>query len=221
MKIDMHIHTHFSDGAMSPRDVVKTAKKAGMDGVAICDHNTNRGYKAIKSYLGKKKDLLVIPGTEVSTTKGHILGIGIKEPVPKKILPADAVDHIKDQGAIVIIPHPQKSPSGIPYKVVEPLEFDAVETINGRSPESYNRKADQFATRLKKAKVGGSDAHSKGQLGRAFTVFKINTSDPEDIYEEILKKRSRAKGHGFSLGGYLSDNANIFLRFASRGFKRV
>lgn len=84
MKIDLHIHTTYSDGVYSPEKVVDAAIEAGLDAIAITDHDNVLSYPVAKDYLDKiqpensQKPLIVIPGIEINTIyKGyevHILG---------------------------------------------------------------------------------------------------------------------------------------------------
>ena len=59
-KIDLHIHTWFSDGASSPTDIVKRAKEAGYDKIAITDHD---GVDGLEEALeaGEQEGIHVIP----------------------------------------------------------------------------------------------------------------------------------------------------------------
>ena len=65
-KIDLHIHTWFSDGASSPTDIVKRAKEAGYDKIAITDHD---GVDGLEEALeaGDQEGIHVIPGIELAT----------------------------------------------------------------------------------------------------------------------------------------------------------
>ena len=77
MKLDLHIHSKYSpDGRMEIEDIIKTAKARGLDGVAVTDHNSVKGGLSALEFC-KGSDFLVIPGIEVSTTKGHVLGLGV------------------------------------------------------------------------------------------------------------------------------------------------
>ncbi|MBF0123215.1 MAG: PHP domain-containing protein [Candidatus Omnitrophica bacterium] len=74
---DLHIHTHFSDGTMSPEEVVAAAKEAGLAAIGIADHDTIDGIapaKAAADLVG----LEVVPGVELSSEYHgkdiHILG---------------------------------------------------------------------------------------------------------------------------------------------------
>ena len=79
MKIDLHIHTTYSDGTFSPRQVVDTALECNLDVIALTDHDNILSHKIAMDYI-KEKDykLEIIPGVEINTIyKGyevHILG---------------------------------------------------------------------------------------------------------------------------------------------------
>lgn len=81
MKIDFHIHTYYSDGTMSPEEVVTEAKKQGLDAIAITDHNQLGSWEELKS-LGETYALQVIRGVEINCKhKGkeyHLLGYGFE-----------------------------------------------------------------------------------------------------------------------------------------------
>ncbi len=77
MKGDFHIHTKYSDGKYTPREVIDFAKKNSLDVIAITDHDTVAGVEeAVR--LGEESNIKVIPGIELSTTHEgesiHVLG---------------------------------------------------------------------------------------------------------------------------------------------------
>lgn len=83
MKSDLHIHTNYSDGVFSPEKIVDVAIEAGIDLIALTDHDNILSYDLAQKHLKKlesenKKTIQVIPGIEVNTLyKGleiHILG---------------------------------------------------------------------------------------------------------------------------------------------------
>jgi len=75
--IDLHVHTHYSDGMLSPEEVVIAAKKADLKAVGIVDHDTVNGLDEAEQ-AGEKHGLEIVPGAELSSQyKGldiHILG---------------------------------------------------------------------------------------------------------------------------------------------------
>lgn len=222
MKIDLHVHTTYSDGLLSPKEVMKTAKKAGMAGIAICDHNEVKGHRVLLSSLKKSKDFVVIPGIEVSSSQGHILGLGIDTKIRRDLEPQVVIERINDLGGVAVIAHPGKKPSGIPFDTVRGLKgYDALEVYNGRAMKCHNIKAEKLADKKKKAMTGGSDGHTRNQIGRAYTIFKTNSFIVEDLLEDIRKRRTSATGRDIGFGEFLGDNLRILRRYAGRGFKKI
>lgn len=76
MKVDLHIHTTFSDGAFSPEQVVDTAIDVGLDVIALTDHDNVLSHE--KAFAHANGRIEIIPGVEINTLyKGyeiHILG---------------------------------------------------------------------------------------------------------------------------------------------------
>ncbi len=79
MKGDYHIHTNYSDGVFSPEKIVDLALDAGLQAIALTDHDNVLSYNVAKEYLKTKEvDLKLIQGIEVNTLykdyEVHILG---------------------------------------------------------------------------------------------------------------------------------------------------
>lgn len=79
MKIDLHIHTTYSDGTFSPEMIVDTALECELDVIALTDHDNVLSHKIAADYVEKKGlEIEIIPGVEINTIyKGyevHILG---------------------------------------------------------------------------------------------------------------------------------------------------
>ncbi len=81
MKFDLHVHSEYSkDSESSHEDILETALRRGLDGFAICDHDTvEGGLVCAKKAMELGLEITVIPGIEVSSSKGHILVLGVRE----------------------------------------------------------------------------------------------------------------------------------------------
>ena len=84
MKIDLHLHTTFSDGKLSPEELVRNAYENHYSYISITDHDTFAGYLEAKKFLIEKNyNLELIPGVEISTIfenqEVHILAYYFKE----------------------------------------------------------------------------------------------------------------------------------------------
>lgn len=78
-KIDLHIHTNYSDGQLNVFDILEIAKKEGIQALAITDHDTIINLKGVKE-IAKLFDIDMIEGIEISVGQPyniHMLGYGI------------------------------------------------------------------------------------------------------------------------------------------------
>ena len=128
MKADMHIHTEMSDGSTKVEDLVDIALAAGLGCIAVTDHNTVAAYDMLKD----DGRIIVVPGIEVTSAEGHILGYGITEDIPRGMSVLDTVRAIQEKGGLAFAPHPYRMWSGIGEKNIIP-EFDGLEALNRRS----------------------------------------------------------------------------------------
>lgn len=74
--IDLHTHTYYSDGILTPTDNIKIARINGIDILAITDHDKTDGYEESR-IAGERYQVQIVPGTEISTDNYHILGLGV------------------------------------------------------------------------------------------------------------------------------------------------
>ena len=168
LRIDLHVHTRYSyDSLIRPKELVFYSKKRRLDGVAITDHDTIEGV----SEIAKETDIVIIPGIEVTSSEGHILGLNVHENIPKKLNSDETVDKIHAAGGIAIACHPAAFLKISLGKNMN-SKFDAVEVINSSAfPFEYSvRHSQQIASRLGISQVAGSDAHYAPEIGYAYTV---------------------------------------------------
>ena len=190
-KFDLHIHTYYSKcGVDSPKTMVKMAISKKLDGIAITDHNTTVGaLQAMKN----NQELTVIPGIEVSTRDGEILGLGITQRLPEGKSAQETIDLIRDRGGIAVIPHPYDLlRSSIGFRI-RMLKFDAIEVYNSNLVLPFaNRLAKKAAEKEGYSTIAGSDAHIATAVGNAYTI--IDETDIEDILEAIRKNQTKVYG---------------------------
>ena len=79
MKIDLHVHSHYSDGSFSIQEIMERAKIENITHLSIVDHDTT-GHIATAMKAGEQAGIVMIPGIEISAydfsrkRKVHILG---------------------------------------------------------------------------------------------------------------------------------------------------
>jgi hypothetical protein len=99
----VHVHTTLSDGGGTPQEVIGAARAAGLSFVVLTDHD-NLDAKPLEGY---HDGVLVIVGTEVSTTAGHLLGLGIPDPDFRFSGDAlDSIEDVRDLGGVSFAAHP-------------------------------------------------------------------------------------------------------------------
>ena len=188
MKFDPHIHSVYSgDSRSEVIDILIQAEKKGLDAIAISDHNEIKGSRLARSYGGS---IIVVPSIEISSDKGHILGLGVDEIIPKGLSAVETVDRIHDAGGLAIVPHPfSYYRHGLFCKVDKNLGVDGVETKNARYIFGYsNKQAETLAYNKRLATLGASDSHFLKSVGDAFT--EVNTKG-DDSVDGILKAIKR------------------------------
>lgn len=191
LKYDLHSHTIYSrDGAIRPSDSIRIAKKRGLDGIAITDHDTIRGGLAAQKL--KPKGLEVICGAEFKTDRGDVIGLFLNEEI-SAFDHMEVIEAIHKQGGIAIVPHPFDSLRGSAFWLADrdAGKMDAVETINARCVlRRSNAMADAYASHHGVCKVGGSDAHFRAEIGNAGTLVPEGMS----VIDAILKNRTMTFG---------------------------
>ena len=192
VKADLHVHTVCSpDSLITPKELVFYAKKCGLNAVAVTDHNRVEG--ALK--IARETDFLIIPGTEVSSLHGHIIGLNVKEVVPRGLSVDETVDRIHGQGGIAIACHPFALFKGSVGKHVN-AKFDAIEVINA-SAFPFNRsikKAQHLADTLDLSRVAGTDAHYGPQIGSAYAIIDAE-ANVEAVVKAIEQGKCRPSGN--------------------------
>ena len=193
--VDLHFHSHHSDGLNSVAKIAARARKLGI-GIAITDHNEIRGALEMDCH----KDILSIPGIELTAAEGsHLLvyfydaetleryyatevfpfmGHGVMSSL--NLTMNEIIKRSRRYECLIIFAHPYSAL----YTGICNLQFskkelnrlfkmvDGVEVINANNLNKWNLKCAVLGFNLGKSMVGGSDGHSLGHMGRAVTYAR-------------------------------------------------
>ena len=219
LKIDLHVHSSYSmDGKISIKEIIKYAKKQKLNGLAITDHNTIKGGLIGLKEVANSNDFIVIPGIEISTNSGHLIGLNLREDIPKHLSPIETKEKIVSLGGICIIPHPYRIFSGIRTKNIKAIDsFDCIEVFNSRCTKTQNKKALMLADKINKCKIGGSDAHLSYEIGRSYTVFETNSYNIDDLIQEIKSKKTNGYGVSACNTAIFANKIRAFMLILKRG----
>ncbi len=172
---DLHSHSHYSrDSILSPRRFIDTCLRKGISCIAVTDHNEINGAFVIERLAkAQAAPLKVIVGEEIKTSEGEIIGLFLKELVPRGLTPEDTIRAIREQGGLVTVPHPYDAfrRSVIKREALDRIApvVDAIEGFNCRNILSYHDdQARALAQHFGKPITVGSDAHSALELGGVY-----------------------------------------------------
>ncbi len=187
-KVELHSHTLYSKDCLTRLDaVIDSCQRKGIDRIAITDHNTAEGALA----LAKRAPDLVIVGEEIMTTQGELLGYFMQESIPAGLTPAETIQRLRAQGAVISVAHPYDRLRKGAWAEADLLKIidqvDALEIFNARCLYAEdNRKAAALAAAHAKPGTVGSDAHIAYEFGRA-TLTMQPFESAGDFYESIKR----------------------------------
>ena len=208
MLIDLHTHTGWGSGDshLDPSDLVEQARRWGMDGIALTDHNFAWDADKVEM-LRRRHGFPVVGGIEVDTDAGHVLVFGL--PGPRRWLRLPDAEQLRaevdEAGGVMVLAHPFQALIGTflaPQAGDEEWQgliercrwdlMDAIEVHNGRMGLRQRNLAGELARRLDLPTTGGSDAHRLVEVARSFTVFDDAIRDERDVVAAIKAKRCQS-----------------------------
>ena len=198
LSAELHAHSSLSyDGRDDVDLLLEQAAAIGLDALAITDHDEiDASLDAVEK--AGEYGLVGVPGMEISSAAGHVLGLGIHERVPAGLSFGETLDRIREAGGVAVVPHPfQTSRSGVMANISrsELAEADAIEVYNSRLLTGRgNRKAEQFAARHGLPRTAGSDAHISEMVGQAVTQIDADERSIAGILDAIQTGRTSVEG---------------------------
>ena len=171
MKADLHAHTHFSrDAVTSVATFARRYERAGIDCVAVSDHNNVDGALAVR----QEASFRVIVSEEIKSSEGEIIGLFLQESIRKGLTPEDTVRAIREQGGLVLVPHPFDRVRRSPLREEALLrllpDIDIIEVFNSRTMFSADdERSRRLAEEHGKLMSAASDSHTPWEIGLAYT----------------------------------------------------
>jgi predicted metal-dependent phosphoesterase TrpH/glycosyltransferase involved in cell wall biosynthesis len=187
---DLHMHTdHSHDCAVPVADLLDYAEAQGLGAIAITDHNVFAGAQEAVQ-LARGLDLVVIPGEEIKTEKGEVIGLFLDEKIERGLPMAETIAAIREQGGVVYLPHPFDRLHTIPDAPTlhrHLPEIDVFEVYNARLLfEGFNDEALRYARKYNLTMGAGSDAHVLQGVGTGLVRMRAF----ENAAEFLISLRS-------------------------------
>lgn len=189
MRFDLHTHTTCSfDGTIPPADLATAALSAGLDGVCVTDHQN----MAIRHHLieGRQENgVVIVFGMEYETTDGDFLLFGPFEDLAAGMPAPDLLATVQRAGGVAIAAHPFRRLRPTNPLLVRTGLCRLIEGINGRNTALENLRIRRWENRYTITMVGGSDAHTREELGRFYTRFADPINSRSDLINALKKGR--------------------------------
>lgn len=149
--------------------IIERCLELSINCVAVADHNTISGALQLKEMAPFE----VIVAEEILTPVGEVMGLFLREVITSGLSAQETISRIRSQGGLVAIPHPFGRSLPWNSRVLTSAEtlsqVDIIETFNSRTPFSRSMaKARELAKQQGKVASAGSDAHTLGEIGRAY-----------------------------------------------------
>jgi len=194
MLIDLHCHTFplSQCSALRPEELVDLARERGLDGICLTEHDALTTAVELAS-LAARTGFLVLSGVELSTDMGHVLAFGLGAGSAAFAAAEAAAEAAQREGGILFLAHPARDGLlKVDRRTV--TYFASVEAINGSDSRLQNMAATGLAHGFGHPGIGGSDAHTAAEVGRAATRFHVPVHDTESLvaalragaYEAVL-----------------------------------
>ena len=205
MIIDIHTHTYPTsvDSFIDADELVDEAKRLGLDGVCITDHDGFWDHRETDD-LSKRHDFLVLPGCEVTTEEGHLLVYGLRKYIFGMHRASFVKDKLDAEAGAMVVAHPyrrvyRKGADTSEENYREMLDrgsrnhvfgmVNAVEVFNSRGLPEENAFSADLAKRFHLPGTGASDAHKLEDLGTYATEFERRIACLDDLITEIRAGR--------------------------------
>lgn len=179
-RADLHLHTTYSDGLGTVPAVLESARRAGLDVIAITDHDEVRS-ALLAADLAPRYGIAVVPGVEISTSEGHLLAYWVLRSVPAGRPLIETLLRVGEQGGLCVAAHPtaQWVPSLGPDSIRRALQdpdaariLVGIEVYNFSLPRLDNNSAALvLGQQTGLAQLANTDSHLLGTIGRCSSEF--------------------------------------------------
>jgi predicted metal-dependent phosphoesterase TrpH/glycosyltransferase involved in cell wall biosynthesis len=187
--VDLHMHTdHSGDCATPVEHLLATAREQGLGAIAVTDHNEVSGALEAAAKAAEFGVKIIIAEEVKTASQGEVIGLFLKEKIPRGLTLEETVAEIKRQGGLVYVPHPFDRMHAVPdYEHLLTIldDVDAIEVYNPRvAIGSFNEEAERFAAKYQIVRGAGSDSHVAAGLG-SVRIRMRDFDGPQEFLESL------------------------------------
>lgn len=196
---DFHVHTTLSDGSLTPLGVARQAERRGLDVIALTEHNSALPGAVARAWSRLHGGPLVLRGEEITSSKFHLIAIGVDETVSPMQPLKEVIADVHRQHGVAIAAHPVKRY----WAEYEPVrgDLDGTEVMHPLAYSGafagwkwedlrgfYERSVEDHQAPALMA-IGSSDYHWGSHLGLCRTYVFVNEPVSEEAVLEALRAR--------------------------------
>lgn len=202
MKFDLHLHTrrHSPDSITDPFDLLRSARRAGLDGVVLTEHDYLWPEEELDELRAYDPGLVILGGMEVTGRGGDVLVYGITDATPfyRGMSWPELVTEVHRQGGAAVAAHPNRWGQPFERLLAETgVEFDGIEVMSNNMDDELREKAAELLTKFPQfAQLGNSDSHDPATVGCCYTDFDATIRTTADLVEAIRANKGKAKESG-------------------------
>ncbi len=192
MLIDLHCHSlpRSQCSSLRPEELVDLARERGLDAICLTEHDAFWPAPDL-AVLSQRTGFPVFSGVELTTEMGHVLAYGLPPSATGLAVAARAFAAAASAGALLYLAHPARD--GLLRVSRETVEFfESVEAANGSDSRLQNIAAAGLAHGFRLPGIGGSDAHTTAEVGRAATLFHAPVTDTASLVGALRSGRYEA-----------------------------
>ena len=204
MKVDLHLHDnkYSTDSHISIEEIVREAKRKGLDGIALTNHENPDVVKEIDE-LVEKYDFVIFPGVEYLTKDGDIVAFGIDKLPEEQMSAQEFIEYVDKFGGTCTAAHPYRTNNrGLEDKLYTVKGLTAIEGYNGSTSDYHNGLAVKAGKELGIQVIGSSDAHVVEKVGVYATLLPYKVKNVKELIEALKTNRCKPLK-------YVNDNYEI------------
>lgn len=189
---DFHAHTLHSDGDLGIAELAAGAVEAGLDALAVTDHNTVSHHAHLPA-VSARYGVALVPGQEVTTDRGHANAFGDIGWVDFREPPANWVSTVRGRGGLLSINHPLASDCAWHHPLADRPPLAEIWHSTWLDRTWTGPLAWWTAWGLDTVPIGGSDFHRPEQgrpLGEPVTWVAAQEADPSAVLDALRAGRT-------------------------------
>lgn len=192
MKIDLHVHTKERSGCgrSATRDMIRAAIAAGLDAIALTDHDRLAPPEVLEALNAEFAPFQVFGGIEIDIQQEHAVVLGVQEPVleSRRWQYGELHAFVRERNGFLFVAHPYRYHPELRFPV-DQHHPDAFEIHSTHTAPEDAAHIVETATRLQAGLLSNSDAHDVSVLGRYYNVLKTRVTTDKDLVHALRARQ--------------------------------